>query len=89
MARAMVTITQRSRGIFLCNGSEDEHGTEDWEAVGTLAKAKRWGANYLGVKRPKWTARRLRDHWPIWWAEHEYESDGERELRELAEAEGF
>jgi hypothetical protein len=49
------TIAHRRRGIWLCNCSEDEHGTEEWDAYGTLAEAKRWCAEWCGVKRLRWT----------------------------------
>ena len=38
----MASIVRRQRGIWLANWSEDQYGTEEWDAFPTLAEAKRW-----------------------------------------------
>lgn len=52
--RINVYITHMRRGIWLCQGKEDQDGTEEWDAYGTFAAAKRWCANYCGVERLSW-----------------------------------
>lgn len=72
---AMVTITRRERGVYLCNGSEDQHGTEVWEAFSSLDKAKAWGARYLGRTRLPWRETRHPGFWPMWLAEQAFDGD--------------
>lgn len=63
------SITQRARGIWLANWSEDRDGEEGWDAFSTLAAAKRWCADKIDRRRLPWEDNSLPGYWPMFYAQ--------------------
>lgn len=47
-------IMQRARGVYLAHCSEDQHGTEEWDAFPTEQAARRWCSEWCQRSRLPW-----------------------------------